>query len=134
MHTILNLLKLQIDNKTDLLKTASPSKMLRELFKKLFIILLIFLIARTIFVRIVMFGVTVNAELIALILLIVQGISLAFSVGRIINTLYTCKDNEMLICLPVTPNQLFISKIIVRSPTIIIISIWFINNHIKHCY
>ncbi len=112
MHTIFNLLKLQIDNKTDLFKTATPSKMVFEGFKKLFLIALVWLLARVILFRIFSFGIIINAQVIALILLISQGISLAFSIGHVISTLYTCKDNEMLICLPVTPNQLFISKII----------------------
>lgn len=112
MATILNLLKLQIDNKTDLLKTASPYKMLISIAK--IILLLVGLVAGVEFVlfRVFILGVIANEQLIAIVLVITQAVSLVFAVGHIINTLYFCKDNEMLICLPITPNQLFISKIL----------------------
>lgn len=62
--------------------------------------------------RIFILGFTVNAELISLVLAVTQVVSLAFAVGTVINTLYLCRDNEMLVCLPVTPNQLFVSKLL----------------------
>ncbi len=112
MRTILNLLKLQIDNKTDLLKTTTPAKMFRQIIKILIGLILFTVVAVIVELRIFSLGVRINPELLAVILLATQIISLFFATGHVINTLYLCKDNEMLICLPVTPNQLFISKII----------------------
>ena len=112
MGTIFNLLKLQIDNKTDILKTASPKKMITALFKTVLLLALITVGVGFIFSKFVTLGITINASFLALVLLITQAISLIFAVGHIINTLYLSKDNEMLICLPVTPNQLFVSKIL----------------------
>jgi len=112
MSTILNLLKLQIDNKTDILKTASPKKMIASIIKVLLLVALLTVGVVLVLLRIFSLGITINAELLALILLATQAISLFFAIGNIINTLYLCKDNDMLICLPVTPNQLFISKIL----------------------
>lgn len=112
MRTILNLLKLQIDNKTDVLKTKSPQKMMVSLFK-----ILLFLVVATVLLiylefRIFILQIKINAALIAIILLISWVISLLFAIGRVINTLYLSKDNELLITFPVTANQLFLSKIL----------------------
>ena len=62
--------------------------------------------------RIFVLGIKANAELIAIILLVTQIISLFFAIGSIISTLYLSNDNEMLVCFPVSSNQLFMSKII----------------------
>lgn len=112
MGTILNLLKLQIDNKTDLLKAASPAKMFTSIFRVILAMLLITVCAAFIMLRIFSLGIAINEGVVAIVLLLTQAISLFFAIGNIINTLYLCKDNEMLICLPVTPNQLFVSKIL----------------------
>ena len=112
MGTILNLLKLQIDNKTDLLKTASPSKMIISILKVILAMALITVCAAFVMLRIFSLGIAINEGVVAIILLLTQAISFFFAIGNVINTLYLCKDNEMLICLPVTPNQLFISKIL----------------------
>ena len=112
MRATLNLLRLQIDNHTDLLKTASPSKMGVAAIK---ILLLLAAITGALvygFTRVFLLGFAINAELIALILLIVQALTLVFTVARVISTLYLSRDNELLICLPVTANQFFISKIL----------------------
>ena len=112
MKTILSLLKLQMDNKSDLLKTASPRTMLPALFKVIALMALATLGVSFGLSKIFILGFIINQELLAIVLLATQAISLVFAVANIINTLYLCKDNEMLFCLPVTPNQLFISKIL----------------------
>ena len=112
MATIWNLLRLQIDNKSDLFKTASPKKMLLSLIKVTVLLIAAVLGVTFPLSKIFALGIYINAELLAIILLVVQAASICFAVGHIISTLYMCKDNTMLICLPVTPNQLFISKIV----------------------
>ena len=112
MTMILDLLRLQIDNKTDLFKTATPKKMALSIFKVLMLMLIAIVAVTVILFRVFALGFHVNAELLAIVLLVIQGASICFAVGHIISTLYMCRDNEMLICLPVTPNQLFISKIL----------------------
>ena len=114
MRSIINLLRLQIDNHTDILKTASPRKMILSVVK-----ILILFTAMTVGFILLLSNVVpffgsgiVSVELIALILLIVQALTLAFSVAHVIKTLYLSKDNELLICLPVTANQFFISKVL----------------------
>ena len=113
MKTVLSLLKLQIDNKSDLLKTATPKTMFLALAKAIILIALGTLGVSFGLSKIFVLGFIINRELLALVLLFTQAISLVFAVGNVINTLYLSKDNEMLVCLPVTPNQLFISKILV---------------------
>ena len=112
MTTIFDLLRLQIDNKTDLFKTASPQKMLWSAVKALLAMVVATVAVAFLLLRIFALGIHTNAELVSIILLVVQGASVCFAVGHIITTLYLCHDNEMLICLPVTPNQLFLSKIV----------------------
>lgn len=112
MRNILNLLKLQIDNKTDLFKTRSPKKMLLTLVKITILLTIFCAIVWYLSARIFILGIKINAQLIAIILLVTQIISLLFAIANILSTLYLSKDNEMLMCLPVSANQLFFSKII----------------------
>lgn len=112
MKTVLSLLKLQMDNKSDLLKTASPKTMLPALTKAIVLIALATLGVSFGLSKIFVLGFLINRELLAIVLLFTQAVSLVFAVGNVINTLYLSKDNEMLFCLPVTPNQLFVSKIL----------------------
>lgn len=112
MKTVLRLLKLQIDNKTDILKTATPRTMLPAIARVAITLILAIVVFWLALARVFILGFSVNAALIATLLLVTQAISLVFAVGNVINTLYLCHDNEMLVCLPVTPNQLFISKLL----------------------
>lgn len=112
MSTVFNLLKLQIDNKTDLLKTYSPKKMAISIAKAFALILALIVGVRFALSRIFLTGIEVTAELLGIVIAITQVISFCFAVGHIVSVLYMCRDNEMLICLPVTPNQLFLSKIL----------------------
>ncbi len=112
MRTVLHLLHLQIDNKTDILKAHSPKKMLGSALKALLFFLLLLAGFAIMLSRIFSLGIHINAHMLAIILAATQAISLCFAVGTIISTLYLSGDNEMLICLPVTPNQLFLSKIL----------------------
>ena len=111
MAMILDLLRLQIDNKTDLFKMATPKKMLLSALKALLAMIIGIVGVAVLLFRVFSLGIHINAEMLAIVLLVIQGVSICFAVGHIINTLYLCHDNEMLICLPITPNQLFISKI-----------------------
>ena len=112
MTMILDLLRLQIDNQTDLFKTATPRKMALSAIKVVLAMIVGIVGVAVVLFRVFALGIHINAELLSTVLLVIQGASVCFAVGHIINTLYLCHDNEMLICLPVTPNQLFISKIL----------------------
>ena len=112
MRSTLNLLRLQIDNHTDLLKTASPRKMGVAAIKIILALVAITAALAYAFTHIFILGFAINAELIALVLLVVQALTLVFAVAHIISTLYLSRDNELLICLPVTANEFFVSKVL----------------------
>lgn len=112
MRTVLRLLRLQIDNKSDILKTATPRTMVPAIAKAAAALLLATLVAVLVLPRVFILGFSVNAELLSLVLTVTQLVSLAFAVGTVVHTLYLSNDNELLVCLPVTPNQLFVSKLL----------------------
>ena len=112
MSTILKLLKLQIDNKTDAFKTKSIKKMLIAIFKRMLLLVGLFLAIGYFALRLTTLGFKINAEFLGIVLLVLQIVSLIFGVGSIITNLYLSKDNELLMGLPATPNQLFLSKIL----------------------
>lgn len=112
MSTILKLLKLQIDNKTDAFKTKSIKKMLIAIFKRVLLLIGLFLAIGYFILRLTTLGFRINAEFLGIVLLVLQIVSLIFGVGSIITNLYLSKDNELLMGLPATPNQLFLSKIL----------------------
>lgn len=112
MRTIFALLKLQLDNKTDLLKMTSPKKMLSALFRAILLLVLATLGLSLALSQVLNFGFRINEEFMTLVLLLTQAITLVFAIGTMINTLYLSSDNALLICLPATPNQLFISKLL----------------------
>jgi len=100
MKTVLSLLKLQMDNKSDLLKTATPRTMLPAVARVLVILILSYLGVSFGLSKIFSLGLLGNRELLSLVLLATQIISLIFAVGNIINTMYMSRDNELLFCLP----------------------------------
>ena len=112
MKKVLMLLKLQLDNKSDLFKTVNPKAMIPAVAKKIVIMALSTLVVVFGGFQIFGLGLQSNQELLGILLIAIQLLSLAFAIGTVINTLYLSKDNTMLICLPATPNQLFTSKIL----------------------
>ncbi len=112
MRTVLQLLRLQIDNKTDILKTATPKTMIPAVLKVVLTLVIATFLVGLALARVFILGFDISTELISVLLAVTQLISLAFAIGTVINTLYLCPDNEMLVCLPITPNQLFISKLL----------------------
>lgn len=113
MSTLLSLLKFQIDNKTDILKASSPKAMIKSVLKVVLVLMLSTYVVGFALSKVLVLGFLITPELLGLVLLATQAISLIFATATVINTLYLARDNEMLICLPITPNQLFISKLLV---------------------
>ena len=112
MHTLIKLLRLQIDNKTDILKTNSLKKMTISVLKRLFLLVVLILGIGYLTIGLTGLGFKINAEFLSIVLLALQVVSLIFGIGSIITNLYLSKDNEILMGLPTTPNQLFMSKIL----------------------
>lgn len=112
MNQVLKLFKLQLDEKYDILKTNNKKKMLWSIFKYFLLLAALTIVFYVLFLRLSLVGFVVNRQLVSIILLVTQIISLFFAVGHIINTLYQNKNNELLMSLPASPNQVFLSKII----------------------
>lgn len=112
MAQILELFRLQMDNKYDIFKHKDVKTFLMLVFKYLIlaiaIILTLYLILNKIFF---MLFINVNEDLMSIVLFATQAISFVFAVASILRTLYFSKDNELFMVMPVTFNQLFISKI-----------------------
>ena len=112
MSTLLSLLKFQLDNKTDLLKASSPKAMIKAVLRVVLLLMATTYAVGFALSKVLVLGFWITPELLGLVLLVTQAISLIFATATVINTLYLSRDNEMLICLPITPNQLFISKLL----------------------
>ena len=112
MQVLIKLLRLQIDNKTDMLKTKSIKKMLIAIFKRVLLLVALILGIGYLTIGLVGLGFDITVEFLAIVLLSLQIVSLIFGVGSVITNLYLSKDNELLMGLPITPNQLFMSKIL----------------------
>ena len=114
MQRILKLFKFQLDNKFNIFKQKSLKSFLVQGSKYLVTIAALTLALYLIFNKIVfILGIKINAEFISILLLATQCITFCFAIANIIGTLYLSKDNELLMVLPVTFNQLFISKIMI---------------------
>ena len=71
MHTLIKLLRLQIDNKTDILKTNSLKKMTISVLKRLFLLIVLILGIGYLTIGLTGLGFKINAELLAIVLIAV---------------------------------------------------------------
>lgn len=127
MTQIGKIFKFQLDNKFPLFKQKSLKVFLKRLFRYLLTIVLITFGLLFIFRRIAfLLGIQINSQFMALVILVAQLISFCFDIGNIITSLYLSKDNELLMVLPVTFNQLFISKIFIIYVTDLIFNFLYI--------
>lgn len=113
MSTILKLVRLQIDNKFEIFRTKNLKSFFLNLSKFILLIGAIFGIVSLLFQKFKVLGFNINSEVLFLIIIICQLITLIFSIFCIKNNLYENKDNEFLIVLPCNANQLFLSKMII---------------------
>ena len=113
MRSIVKLFKLQIDEKFDLFKGKSFKKIGWSLFKSAGLIGGISFALYVLAMRFFALGLTANIQLVSIVLLVTQLVILFFTIGSVISTLYMNKDNELLMSLPVSPNQIFLSKLLV---------------------
>ena len=70
MAMILDLLRLQIDNKTDLFKMATPKKMLLSALKVLLAMIIGIVGVAVLLFRVFSLGIHINAEMLAIVLLV----------------------------------------------------------------
>lgn len=110
---IAKLFKLQIDERYDIFKSKNIKKMSFSILKYVFLLAVLTILFYVLLKQIFILNFKINEELISIVLLVTQLIVFLFAIGNIINTLYLNKNNELLMSLPVTPNQVFISKMLV---------------------
>ncbi len=127
MSKILKLFKFQLDNKYNLFKQKDVKGFLINISKYVLTIAALTLVMYLLLKKVVfMLGIRINAEFIAIVLLATQAITFCFATANIISTLYLSKDNELLMVLPVTFNQLFISKIMILYMNELLFSLLYI--------
>lgn len=126
MNQILKLFKIQFDEKFDILKTGNKKKMIGAIIKYLLLIVGLTVGFYTVFLKFVLLGFKTKADLISIVLLATQVISLLFAIGHTIKILFQNKDNELLMSMPVSPNQVFVSKIILSYVQEVIVNSFFI--------
>ena len=119
--------KFQIDNRFNLFKTHNLKALLLTVFARLLIfggiaVGLYMLLAR----MFSMLNLQVNASFLTLVLLGCQVVLFVFDIANIITTLYLSKDNELLMVLPITFNEIFISKILVLFVSDLIFSLTYL--------
>lgn len=126
MSKILKLFKFQLDNRFTIFKQKDLKTILTLLFKFIVIVtaitLALYLLLNKVFF---ILNIEINAQFLALVLLLTQGISFCFAMFNIISTLYLSKDNELLMVIPVTFNQLFVSKAMVMYVSDLIYSMYY---------
>ena len=113
MPTILKLFKLQIDEKMNIFRSGKWWKVLLTIFLYLAIIAGASVGLIYAFIRFNGIGLAVDTNLFAVLLMFTQILSFAIALGSIIKNLYHSKENDLLMSLPCSHNQVFISKLMV---------------------
>ena len=119
--------KFQMDNKFNLFKTHNVKALLINVLLRLLVFAgiamgLYFALSR----MFMLLGLQVNASFMTFVLVGCQAVSFVFGIANIITTLYLSKDNELLMVLPITFNEIFISKILVLYVTDLIFSLTYL--------
>ncbi len=110
--TTLKLVRLQLDNEFELFRSKNVKNIVFNILKSILLLGVIFYVIMTLLKKFATLGFYINTQLLGILIMVCQLITLVFSIFRIINKLYTSKDNEFLIVLPCNANQLFISKML----------------------
>lgn len=113
MATIWKLLKLLLNNRFPSGIFKSVKNFLITIVKYIAIFGGIFFVLWFLLSRIVNYlSITVDVNVLALALILIFVVSLISSIANILNSMFMSKDNEILISLPVSFNQLFVAKLV----------------------
>lgn len=113
MQTIFKLFRLQMDDRSDMFRTDDKKKMFVGILKYCFVLLIMTVVFVVALMFISVFGFKVNAELLSVVLLFTQVVSAVFALAAIMRDMFFSRENELLMVLPATPDELFISKLAV---------------------
>ena len=116
--------KFQMDNKFNLFKTRNVKALLTNLALRLLvfigIVVGVYYLCGSMFT---LLSLKVKAPFLTLALVGCQAVSFVFGIANIISTLYMSKDNELLMVLPISFNEIFISKVLVLYVSELIFSL-----------
>ena len=114
MGRIRKAFKFQMDNKFNLFKTHDIKALLINVLLRLLVFIGIvagvYYLCGSMFT---MLSLKVKEPFLAIVLVGCQAVSFVFGIANVISTLYMSKDNELLMVLPISFNEIFISKILV---------------------
>ncbi len=117
MSTVWKLVKLQLDEKFTFWKRGKTKNKILKIVLSSFLYLLIIAGATALFsfafLRFVTIGLLPSENLFAVLLLFTQLLSFAVALSSVIKNLFYSKENDFLMALPCSHNQVFISKILV---------------------
>ena len=103
-----------MDNKFNLFKTRDIKALLINVVLRLLvfigIVASVYYLCGSMFT---MLSLKVKEPFLAIALVGCQAVSFVFGIANVISTLYMSKDNELLMVLPISFNEIFISKILV---------------------
>lgn len=112
MKKIYQLFRLQIDEYYDFFKTKDRRKLVVSLLKYLAIIILITGLLLYFSLSAILLNIKFNVHMYALIITITQVIALIFGFGHVISALFLNHNNEIMLSMPISSEQLFTSKMI----------------------
>lgn len=114
MSSIYKIFRLLMDEKFDFFKNkTNKKKAIGSIIKYLIIVFAVTVVCYYVLLRVKLYGIHLNNDILGLLLVATQIIAFVMSLGGMLNTLYNSKDNELLMCLPASHNQVFIAKLIV---------------------
>ena len=114
MSEVFKIFKLLMDEKFDFFKkNTNRKKAIGSIIKYLLVTFAVTIVCYILLARVKLYGVNLDYNVLGLVLLVTQIIAFMMSLGGMLSTLYNSKDNELLMCLPASHNQVFIAKLIV---------------------
>ncbi len=117
MSTVWNLSKLQLDESINLFKKGKTTNKVLKTILTIFLYVLIIAVVSVIlcfaFLRFVTIGLLPSVNLFAVLLLFTQMLSFIIAICSVIKNLFYSKQNDFLMALPCSHNQVFLSKLLV---------------------
>lgn len=113
MRTIIKLFRLQMDDRSDIFRTDDKKKMFVGLLKYAFALLVMTVVFTVAFLLVSVFGFKIDDKLLTLALVLTQLVSTVFALAAIMRDMFFSRENELLMVLPATPDELFVSKLAV---------------------
>lgn len=113
MHSVGAVLKLLLDNTFHFFRKGRTKETVLSLVKNVVVMLLVFGVFYFLASKIISFlAIQTSGEIFAIALLLTQVIALVFATSNIINKMFMNNDNNLLLSMPISFNNLFIAKVL----------------------